>query len=107
MSSLAGKQGPRYRHTAEDGAPYETITLDKLTPIIGATRSGVVIVSLVEAPQPTRPSDEIYRALAENLVIFFRDQQLSRRSSTSPSAASSASCTSIRPRRMRPWVTRN
>ena len=34
MSSLAGKQGPRYRHTTEDGAPYETIAVEKLTPIL-------------------------------------------------------------------------
>ncbi|MEA2814739.1 MAG: taurine dioxygenase, partial [Rhodospirillaceae bacterium] len=36
QGSLRGNAGPRYRHTAEEGAPYETIAVDKLTPIIGA-----------------------------------------------------------------------
>ena len=26
MSSLSGKQGPRYRHVADESEPYETIT---------------------------------------------------------------------------------
>ena len=43
MSSLSGKQGPRYRHIAGESEPYETITVDKLTPIIGAEISGVNI----------------------------------------------------------------
>ena len=36
MSSLSSKQGPRYRHTAGEEEPYETISVEKLTPIIGA-----------------------------------------------------------------------
>ena len=77
MSSLASKQGPRYRHVAGEEEPYETIAVEKLTPIIGAEISGVDIGKLVsdEAP-PNRQMDEIHRALAENLVIFFRDQHL-------------------------------
>ena len=47
MSSLSGKQGPRYRHTAGDTEPYETIGVEKLTPIIGAEISGVDIGKLV------------------------------------------------------------
>ena len=39
--SLNANAGPRYRHTADDSAPYETITVDKLTPIIGAELGGV------------------------------------------------------------------
>ncbi|MGY4465499.1 alpha-ketoglutarate-dependent taurine dioxygenase [Bradyrhizobium sp. LB9.1b] len=102
MSSLAGKQGPRYRHTADDGAPYETIAVEKLTPIIGAEISGVDIGKLVsDDARSNRQMDEIHRALAENLVIFFRDQRITPHSSISPSAASSASCISIPPRRMR------
>ena len=58
---------------AEAGAPYETIRLDKLTPIIGAEISGVDL-----ANPSNRQMDEIHRALAENLVIFFRDQQLTQ-----------------------------
>ena len=41
MSSLSGKQGPRYRHIAGEAEPYETISVEKLTPIIGAEISGV------------------------------------------------------------------
>jgi taurine dioxygenase len=41
MSSLSGKDGPRYRHVAGDSLPYETISIDKLTPIIGAEIGGV------------------------------------------------------------------
>ena len=64
--------GPRYKHTADDEAPYETITIDKLTPIIGAEIAGVDL----SKPLSNRTSDEIHRALAENLVIFFRDQHI-------------------------------
>ena len=32
MSSLASKSGPRYRHTAGEEEPYETIRVEKLTP---------------------------------------------------------------------------
>lgn len=69
--SLNARSGPRYRHLAEAGAPYETIRLDKLTPIIGAEISGVDL-----AGPSNRQMDEIHRALAENLVVFFRDQHL-------------------------------
>ena len=64
--------GPRYKHVADDAAPYETITIDKLTPIIGAEIGGVDL----SKPLSNRTADEIHRALAENLVIFFRDQHL-------------------------------
>src|ERR1043165_8557967 len=72
MSSLSSKDGPRYRHASDDAAPYETIGVDKLTPIIGAEISGVDLAK----PLSNRERDEIHRALAENLVIFFRDQQI-------------------------------
>jgi taurine dioxygenase len=72
MSSLSSKSGPRIRHVADDGAPYETIRLDKLTPIIGAELAGVDF----SHPLTNRQFDEIHRALAENLVIFFRDQHI-------------------------------
>ena len=67
------KRGPRYKHAVEDGAPYETITVDKLTPIIGAEIGGVDLTK----PLSNRQQDELHRALAENIVIFFRDQDLS------------------------------
>src|SRR3712207_9354610 len=69
--SLNARSGPRYKHSAEAAAPYETITVDKLTPIIGAEIGGVDL-----ARPPNRQMDEVHRALAENLVIFFRDQHL-------------------------------
>jgi hypothetical protein len=39
MSSLSGKDGPRYRHAADSAEPYETIGVEKLTPIIAAIPS--------------------------------------------------------------------
>ena len=72
QGSLRGNSGPRYRHTADEGAPYETLTVDKLTPIIGAEIGGVDL----SKPLSNRQQDEIHRALAENLVIFFRDQHI-------------------------------
>jgi taurine dioxygenase len=66
------KRGPRYKHVVDDSAPYTTITVDKLTPIIGAEISGI---DLRLAPS-NQQLDEIHRALAENLVIFFRDQPI-------------------------------
>ena len=76
MNSLASKQGPRYRHTAGDEEPYETIAVEKLTPIIGAEISGLDIGRLFsEDSRSNRQMDEIHRALAENLVVFFRDEQ--------------------------------
>jgi hypothetical protein len=45
---LARQQtGPRYRHTAGEAEPYETIAVEKLTPIIGAEISGVDLGRLV------------------------------------------------------------
>src|SRR5262249_9474532 len=77
MSSLSGKHGPRYRHLAAESEPYETIAVEKLTPIIGAEITGVEIGKLVSEEAPSnRQMDEIHRALAENLVIFFRDQHI-------------------------------
>ena len=52
MSSLSGKQGPRYRHLAAEGEPYETISVEKLTPIIGAEIVGVDIGKLVSGEAP-------------------------------------------------------
>ena len=72
MSALRGNNGPRYRHNPDESAPYETITIDKLTPIIGAEISGVDL----SAPLSNHQMSEIHRALAENAVIFFRDQDM-------------------------------
>jgi taurine dioxygenase len=69
---LNAKSGPRIRHRVPDGAPYETLTVDKLTPVIGAELRGIDL----SQPLGERQFAEIQRALAENLVIFFRDQDL-------------------------------
>jgi taurine dioxygenase len=71
MSVLRGNNGPRYKHRQGEAAPYETIELDKLTPLIGAEVRGVDLRSVTN-----HQFEEIHRALAENLVIFFRDQHL-------------------------------
>src|ERR1700691_3276563 len=72
MSSLRSNNGPRIKYTPED-SPYETITVDKLTPIIGGAIGGVDLREI-----SSRQMDEIHRALAENLVVFFRDQHLTQ-----------------------------
>jgi taurine dioxygenase len=72
IDPMRGNNGPRYRHQANESAPYETIALDKLTPIIGAEIQGVDLAQ----PLSNHEMDEIHRALAENSVIFFRDQHL-------------------------------
>ena len=71
MSALRGNNGPRFRHLTDDAAPFETITVDKMTPIIGAEIGGVDL-----ARPSNQQMDEIHRALAENQVIFFRDQTM-------------------------------
>ena len=73
MEQERARRGPRYKHMLNDETPYETITVDKLTPIIGAEIGGIDLTT----PLSNRQQDELHRALAENLVIFFRDQPLS------------------------------
>ncbi len=72
MSTLLVNQGPRYRQAAAAAQPYETVGVDKLTPIIGAEISGIDLAK----PLSNRTVDELHRALAENLVVFFRGQHL-------------------------------
>ncbi len=52
--------------------PYETITVKKLTPHIGAEIGGVDL----SRPLGNQQFQEVHDALMENLVIFFRDQHL-------------------------------
>jgi taurine dioxygenase len=73
MNVMRGYSGPRYKHNPDDPAPYDTITVEKLTPIIGAEIGGVDLAQ----PLGNQTFQEIHRALAENLVIFFRDQRIS------------------------------
>jgi alpha-ketoglutarate-dependent taurine dioxygenase len=72
VDTLSNRGGPRYKHRPDNEAPFETITVDKLTPIIGAEIGGVDL-----ARPSNRQMDEIHRALAESLVVFFHDQRLS------------------------------
>ncbi|HSU06009.1 MAG TPA: TauD/TfdA family dioxygenase, partial [Acetobacteraceae bacterium] len=72
MTTLRGSGGPRYKVTDGNTEPYETIHVDKLTPVIGAELSGIDL----GAKLSNRQFDEVHRALAENLVIFFRDQHI-------------------------------
>ena len=59
MTSLRGNNGPRYRHAADESAPYETIGVDKLTPIIGAEISGADLSGALS----NRQMDEIHRVI--------------------------------------------
>jgi len=72
MSSLVGNNGPRVRQQQDEDVPYETITVDRLTPIIGAEIGGIDL----SQPLSNHQMSEVHRALAENLVIFFRDQHM-------------------------------
>ena len=64
---------PRSKVSWEDSAPYLHIEVRKTTPAIGATISGV---NLAEAISPEAYA-EVRRALLENCVVFFRDQDIS------------------------------
>jgi taurine dioxygenase len=66
------RNGPRVRQDAVAAAPYQAITVERLTPLIGAEIGGVDLSRPLSAAQ----QDEIHRALAESLVLFFRDQEI-------------------------------
>ena len=70
---LNATSGPRIRHVVAAAEPYRTITVDKLTPVIGAEVAGIDLSGPIDIAQLA----EIRRALVENLVIFFRGQTLS------------------------------
>lgn len=72
MDPQRGNNGPRYKHQPVNEAPYETIGVDKLTPIVGAEIQGVDL----SKPLSNHQMSEVHRALSENLVIFFRDQHM-------------------------------
>jgi len=73
-NQLKGNNGPRFRQEQASGVTYETIEVKKLTPVIGAE------ISQVDLSKPLSKAQEIeiHRALAENQVIFFRDQKISQ-----------------------------
>ena len=64
--------GRQVQSAVEAGAPYQAIQVETLTPILGAEIGGVDL----SGPLSRAQVDEIHRALAENLVVFFRDQNL-------------------------------
>ena len=66
------RNGPRLKQDTAESSPYRTLTVEKLTPLIGAELAGVDLSRPLSAEQ----RDEIHRALVENLVIFFRDQEI-------------------------------
>ncbi len=66
-----GTQGHR-RHRGAPRAPYHSITVNRLTPIIGAEVSGVDL----SQPPGEEQLKEIRRAFLENHVLVFRDQHL-------------------------------
>ena len=66
------RNGPRLRPEPTESAPYRTLTVEKLTPLIGAELVGVDLSRPLSAEQ----HEEVHRALVENLVIFFRDQEI-------------------------------
>ena len=70
---LSGRlQGPTYKHAGSNSAPYELISVRKLTPVIGAEIGDIDLSQPVSAAQ----FDEVSRALWENQVIFFRGHHL-------------------------------
>src|SRR5262250_429823 len=95
MSVLRGNNGPRFKHLEDESAPYDTITVDKLTPIIGAEIGGVDL----SQPLGNQTFEEIHRALAENMVIFFRDQHISEEQHLDFGRRWAAFCTSANVRR--------
>jgi len=52
--------------------PYQTIEVRKLNPVIGAEINGVDLSKDLS----TQQFKELHEALMENLVIFFRDQNM-------------------------------
>ena len=72
MDPVRSNDGPRYKHLVDEPAPYESITVDKLTPIIGG-EIGAVDLS---KPLGNQQFQEVHDALMDRLVIFFRDQKL-------------------------------
>ncbi len=67
MSSLRSRNGPRIKYVAEEGGPYDTITVDKLTPIIGGEIGGVDLVAAARQPHPRRDPSRAGREFGDLL----------------------------------------
>ena len=85
----------------ETAMPYQTIEVKKLTPHIGAEIGGVDL----SRPLGNQQFQEVHDALMENLVVFFRDQQLTPRAAQGVRPAVRRIWRSTRPRRTRPRAT--
>ena len=72
MAVAPQHSGPRYRGGVVAAGEYQRIGVRKVTPVIGAEISEVDL----SRPLDEQSLGEIQRALAENLVIFFRDQSI-------------------------------
>ena len=59
---------------------HDSITVRKLSPIIGAEIGGVDL----SRPLDRRVFEEVHQALMESLVIFFHDQNLSQEQHKAP-----------------------
>jgi taurine dioxygenase len=66
------KGGPRIRNAASRAQDYRLIGVRRTTPVIGAEIEGVDLSRAL----PPGVFDELKQALADNLVIFFRDQSM-------------------------------
>lgn len=72
MNAPSRFQGPTYRGGTLTVEPYQHIGVRKLTPVIGAEIDDVDL----SRPLTNGQFSEISRALWENSVIFFRDQEI-------------------------------
>ena len=90
QSSLRSFAGPRIKYTPQDSALRD----DHRRQADADHRRARSAASICRSRSATASMDEIHRALAENCVIFFRDQHLSQDQHLA-SAACSATCTSI------------
>ncbi|MEY2658421.1 MAG: hypothetical protein RLZZ395_2163 [Pseudomonadota bacterium] len=70
QTTPAHLQGPRLRASAPTNAAYHTLSVRRLTPILGAEIDGVDL----SQPLSDEQFQEVGRALADHQVIFFRDQ---------------------------------
>lgn len=66
------KNGPRIRNASGREGSYSHIEVRRLTPVIGAEIEGVDL----SKPISSEVFGELKQALADNLVIFFRDQPM-------------------------------
>ena len=73
MSLMRERNGPRYKHVGDESAPFDTITIDKLTPIIGAEVGGVDLAR----PLGNQTIDEAITFMGDSDAAFCgqRDRQ--------------------------------